>query len=96
MERPGLIGSLGGQCLMLSPVCSPALLANGRRSWNLKQNQACCEYVCASQESVEGGNKRYPARGHLCNSSHKQGDKADDKQRHEEDGDKRLRVISPS
>ena len=48
---------------MLSPICSPALLANDRGSWNLNQNQACVEYICASQESVERGNKRYPARG---------------------------------
>ena len=41
-----------------------------------------------SAESVEGGKKRYPARGQRCNSSHKQGDKADDNHRHEEDGDK--------
>src|SRR5678816_20987 len=78
----------GSQLVMLSPVYPQAPTANGRGGWNLKQNQTCVECICASSKSVEGGNKRYPARGHLCNGSHKQWNKANDHQRHEEDGDK--------
>jgi len=83
----GCMRKLGG-CLIDSPVCPPALIANSRGRGNLKQSHACSKDVAASQQGIEGGDKREPARGDLCSGRDKERSDTDDKERHEQDGDK--------
>src|SRR4029453_13383132 len=75
---------------MLSPEYPPALKADNRSGWNLKENRACQQHVYAGAESVECRNKRDPARRDLCDSRHKKRKDANEEGRHEQDDDQTI------
>src|SRR5688572_18198740 len=80
----------GGQCVMLSPEYPPALEADSRSGWNLKEQRAGQQQVDRGAESVEGRDKRDPARRDLGDSRHQKRNNAEDKQRHEQAGDQTI------
>jgi len=75
---------------MLSPEYPPALKADNRSGWNLKENQACQQHVAAAAEKVECRKKRDPARKDLHDSRDKKRNYADGEERHEQDGDQTI------